>query len=109
MEATMSLEKNKESLIHKIMSIDSDELIESIAKYVNSLLKKEPLYITAPNGERVQLPSNYTKRDQKVVQGISNAMREAFRDAEKLKKGEPIEGTPAENLLQELMEEDDGR
>ncbi len=81
MEATMSLEKNKESLIHKIMSIDSDELIESIAKYVNSLLKKEPLYITAPNGERVQLPSNYTKRDQKVVQGISNAMRE-FKESQ---------------------------
>ena len=77
----MSLEKNKESLIHKIMSIDSDELIESIAKYVNSLLKKEPLYITAPNGERVQLPSNYTKRDQKVVQGISNAMRE-FKESQ---------------------------
>jgi len=109
MAVTMTLERNRESLVHKIMSIDSDELIESIAKYVNSLLKKEPLYITAPNGERVQLPSNYTKRDQKIVQGISNAMREAFRDAEKLKKGEPIEGTPAENLLQELMEEDDGR
>ena len=77
----MSLEKNKESLIHKIMSIDSDEIIESITKYVNSLLKKEPLYITAPNGERVQLPSNYTKRDQKVVQGISNAMRE-FKESQ---------------------------
>ena len=81
MEATMSLEKNKESLAHKIMSIDSDEIIESITKYVNSLLKKEPLYITAPNGERVKLPSNYTKRDQKVVQGISNAMRE-FKESQ---------------------------
>ena len=77
----MSLEKNKESLAHKIMSIDSDEIIENITKYVNSLLKKEPLYITAPNGERVQLPSNYTKRDQKVVQGISNAMRE-FKESQ---------------------------
>lgn len=81
MEATMTLESNRESLAHKIMSIDSDEIIESITKYVNSLLKKEPLYITAPNGERVQLPSNYTKRDQKVVQGISNAMRE-FKESQ---------------------------
>ena len=77
----MTLESNRESLAHKIMSIDSDEIIESITKYVNSLLKKEPLYITAPNGERVQLPSNYTKRDQKVVQGISNAMRE-FKESQ---------------------------
>ncbi len=81
MEVTMTLEKNRESLIHKIMSIDSDELIESIAKYVNSLLKEEPLYITAPNGERVPLPSNYTKRDQKIAQGISNAMR-AFKESQ---------------------------
>ncbi len=39
MEVTMTLERNRESLVHKIMSIDSDELIESIAKYVNSQLK----------------------------------------------------------------------
>lgn len=81
MEATMTLESNRESLAHKIMSIDSAEIIESITKYVNSLLKKKPLYITAPNGERVQLPSNYTNRDQKVVQGISNAMRE-FKESQ---------------------------
>ena len=77
----MTLERNRESLVHKIMSIDSDELIENIAKYVNNLLKKEPLYITAPNGESVPLPSNYTKRDQKVAQGISNAMK-AFKESQ---------------------------
>lgn len=81
METTMTFERNRESLVHKIMSIDSDELIENIAKYVNSLLKKEPLYITAPNGERVPLPSNYTKRDQKIAQGISNAMK-AFKESQ---------------------------
>lgn len=81
MAVTMTLERNRESLVHKIMSIDSDELIESIAKYVNGLLKNEPLYITAPNGEHVPLPSNYTKRDQKIAQGISNAMR-AFKESQ---------------------------
>lgn len=77
----MTFERNRESLAHKIMSKDSNELIESIAKYVNSLLKKEPLCITAPNGERVPLPSNYTKRDQKIAQGISNAMR-SFKESQ---------------------------
>ncbi|MBO4371335.1 MAG: hypothetical protein J5826_00220 [Bacteroidales bacterium] len=81
MEATMTFKSNRESLAHKIMSIDSDELIDCIAKYVNNLLKKEPLYITAPNGERVPLPSNYTKRDQEIVQGISNAMR-SFKESQ---------------------------
>jgi hypothetical protein len=47
MEATMPLERIRESLIHKIMSIDSDELIESIAKYVNSLLKIYTMNIIA--------------------------------------------------------------
>ena len=77
----MTFKSNRESLAHKIMSIDSDELIDCIAKYVNNLLKKEPLYITAPNGERVPLPSNYTKRDQEIVQGISNAMR-SFKESQ---------------------------
>ena len=81
MEATMTFKSNRESLAHKIMSIDSDELIDCIAKYVNNLLKKEPLYITAPNGERVPLPSNYTKRDQEIAQGISNAMR-SFKESQ---------------------------